>query len=232
MNNQIMNKSKKLVIVGAGEFAEIVYEYFMLDSPYEVVGFVVEEKYLREKSLFDLPITSFERIKEIYPPDEYEVFVAVTYVKLNRERRRLYAECKKMGYTCASYVSSRAFVWHNVEIGENRFIFENNVLQYHVKVGNNVILWSGNHVGHRSIIEDDCWLTSHDVISGFCRIGRGSFIGVNATLGDNVTLGEDTVLGAAAVTVKSLLDIGRVYIGSPARPLGKTSYEQFQVEVK
>ena len=49
MNNQIMNKSKKLVIVGAGEFAEIVYEYFMLDSPYEVVGFVVEEKIFKGK---------------------------------------------------------------------------------------------------------------------------------------------------------------------------------------
>ena len=117
-----------------------------------------------------------------------------------------------------------------MEIGENTFIFEDNTVQYHVKIGNNVVLWSGNHIGHRSVIEDDCWLTSHDVISGFCRIGRGSFIGVNATLGDNVTLGEDTVFGAAAVTVKSLTEKGCVYIGSPAKKLSRTSYEQFGIE--
>jgi len=225
-----VGKTKKLVIVGAGEFAEIAYEYFSYDSEYEVVAFAVEQEYKDKDELFGLPVIEFENIEVEYPPDQFETFVAITYAKLNRGRKKLYNKCKEKGYRCASYISSRAFVWHNVEIGENTFIFENNTIQYHVTIGNNVILWSGNHIGHRTVIEDDCWLTSHDVISGFCRIGRGSFIGVNATLGDNVTLGEDTVFGAAAVTVKSLPEKGRVYIGSPAKKLDRTSYEQFGVE--
>ncbi len=93
------------------------------------------------------------------------------------------------------------------------------------------MLWSGNHIGHRTVIEDDVWLTSHDVISGFCHIGSGSFIGVNATLGDNVTLGRDTVFGAGALTVKSLPESGKVYVGSPAKSLTKTSYEQFGLKI-
>lgn len=223
-------KEKKLVIVGAGEFAEIAYEYFMMDSEYEVEAFAVEKEYRDKDQLFDKPVVDFEDLQQFYPPTEYEVFVAVTYVKLNRVRRRLFLECKKKGYLCASYISSRSFVWHNVKIGENVFIFEDNTLQYHVEVEDNVVLWSGNHIGHRTVIESDCWLTSHDVISGFCRIGQGSFIGVNATLGDNVVLGKDTVFGAAAVTVKSLPDAAGVYIGSPARKLDRTSYQQFNVE--
>ena len=31
-------------------------------------------------------------------------------------------------------------MWHNVEVGENSFIFENNVVQHRVRIGNNVIL--------------------------------------------------------------------------------------------
>lgn len=226
-----MDKTKKLVIVGAGEFGEIAYEYFSMDSEYEVVAFAVEKKYRDKEELFGKPVVDFESMEEIYNPSEYEVFVAITYVQLNRARRRMFDMCKEKGYRCASYVSSHAFVWHNATIGENTFIFEDNTIQYHVSIGNNVILWSGNHIGHRTVIEDDCWLTSHDVVSGFCRIGRGSFIGVNATLGDNVTLGEDTVFGAAAVTVKSLPEKGCVYVGSPAKKLNKTAYEQFGVEV-
>ena len=226
-----MDKTKKLVIVGAGEFGEIAYEYFSMDSEYEVVAFAVEKKYRDKEELFGKPVVDFESMEEIYNPSEYEVFVAITYVQLNRARRRMFDMCKEKGYRCASYVSSHAFVWHNVTIGENTFIFEDNTIQYHVSIGNNVILWSGNHIGHRTVIEDDCWLTSHDVVSGFCRIGRGSFIGVNATLGDNVTLGEDTVFGAAAVTVRSLSEKGCVYVGSPAKKLNKTAYEQFGVEV-
>lgn len=225
-----MGKTRKLVIVGAGEFGEIAYEYFTYDSEYEVVAFAVEKEYKTKEILFDLPVIEFEKIAEEYPPEEYETFVAVTYVQLNRARRKLYEKCKKMGYHCAAYISSHAFVWHNVTVGENTFIFEDNTVQYHVSIGNNVILWSGNHIGHRTVIEDDCWLTSHDVISGFCRIGRGCFIGVNATVGDNVSIAKDIVLGAGALTVKNLEEEGQVYVGSPAKLLGKTSYKQFGVK--
>lgn len=224
-----MKKEKKLVIVGAGEFAEIAYEYFTYDSKYEVVAFAVESQFRNREELFGLPVVDFESLEDRYSPQKYETYVAITYVQLNRARKRLYQMCKEKGYQCASYVSSHAFVWNNVEIGENTFIFEDNTIQYHVKIGNNVVLWSGNHIGHRTVIEDDVWMTSHDVISGFCHIGSGSFIGVNATLGDNVTLGKDTVFGAGALAIKSLTESGKVYVGSPARPLKRTSYQQFGI---
>lgn len=222
-------KDRKLVIVGAGEFAEIAYEYFTYDSKYEVVAFAVESQFRNREELFGLPVVDFESLEDRYSPQKYETYVAITYVQLNRARKRLYQMCKEKGYQCASYVSSHAFVWNNVEIGENTFIFEDNTIQYHVKIGNNVVLWSGNHIGHRTVIEDDVWMTSHDVISGFCHIGSGSFIGVNATLGDNVTLGKDTVFGAGALAIKSLTESGKVYVGSPARPLKRTSYQQFGI---
>lgn len=227
-NNKL--KEKKLVIIGIGETAEIAYEYFQNDSAYDVVAFSVNEKYMNKDELFGLPIVPFETVEQVYPPAEYEVYTAISYNHLNRDRMIMYQACKEKGYSCASYVSSHAFVWHNVEIGENTFIFEDNTIQYHVKIGNNVVLWSGNHIGHRTVIEDNVWLTSHVVVSGFCHIGKNSFIGVNATLGDNVSLPEDTVFGAGALTVHSLEDKGSVYVGSPVRKLNRTAYEQFGVE--
>lgn len=226
-----MEKTKKLVIVGAGEFGEIAYEYFSDDSPYEVAAFAVEKKYREVDELRGLPVFDFEEMENKFPPSEYEAFVAVTYVKLNRARRRLYQICRQKGYKCASYVSSHSFFWKNAEIGENSFVFENNTVQYHVKIGNNVILWSGSNIGHRTVIEDDCWLAIRVAISGFCHIGRGSFIGVNVSLGDKVSIAEDVVVGAGAVTVKSLSQKGGVYIGTPAKLLkDRTAYTQFGLE--
>lgn len=228
-----MKKTKKLIIVGAGEFGEIAYEYFTKDSVYEVVAFAEEKKYKSKDILKGVPVVLFEDLDQLYPPSEYFVFVAVTYVKLNRVRRRLYKKCKELGYTCASYVSSRCFFWDNATIGENTFIFEDNTIQYHVKIGNNVILWSGNHIGHRTEIEDDCWLTSHVVISGFCKIKSGCFIGVNATLGDGVSVEDDVVLGAGSVTVKDLTTKAGVYVGNPAKLLkDRNAYLQFGLEDK
>jgi sugar O-acyltransferase (sialic acid O-acetyltransferase NeuD family) len=192
-----------LIIIGAGEFAEIALEYFSNDSPYKVVGFAVERDYLKQKSLAGLPIVAYEEVESLFPPEQYSAFVAVTYTHLNRVRARLYHETKRKGYECARYVSSRAFLWHTVSIGENVFIFENNVLQHGVRIGNNVVLWSGNHIGHRAEISDHCYLASHVVVSGYCRIGESSFLGVNATLADNVTVGADNWIGPSVTIMRN-----------------------------
>jgi sugar O-acyltransferase (sialic acid O-acetyltransferase NeuD family) len=205
-------KQKSLVIVGDGEFAEIAYEYFTHDSPYEVAAFAVERSFLKKDQLFGLPVVAFEEVERYFPPASHQAFVAVTYTQLNRVRARLCREARARGFTLATYVSSRAFVWHNVRLGDNCFVFENNVLQYCVEVGNGVVLWSGNHVGHRSVIRDSCFISSHVVISGYCDIGESCFLGVNSTLGDHVHVGRDCVIGAGAVIVKNT-EPGKVYKG-------------------
>ena len=205
-----LNKNKQLVIVGAGETAEIAYEYFTYDSDYEVVAFSVEKNFLDKEKLFDLPVVPFEDLEENYSPNSYEAFVAVSYTQLNRVRTKLYQQVKQKGFKVPSYVSSRAFIWRNVEIGENCFIFENNVIQYQVKIGNNVFLWSGNHVGHQSIIHDNCFISSHVVISGFCEIGENSFLGVNATLANNLKIGKDNWIGPNTAIMKNTED-GALY---------------------
>lgn len=193
---------RKLVIVGAGEFADIACEYFTHDSPYEVVGFAVERAFLSERILNGLPVVPLEDVEHHFPPDSHCAFVAVTYTRLNRVRARLMEVARAKGYTLATYVSSAAFVWHNVELGDNVFIFEHNVIQHHVRIGSGAVLWSGNHIGHRSRIGSCCYLASHVVVSGYCAIGDYSFLGVNATLADHVTVGRDCVIGAGAVILK------------------------------
>lgn len=222
-------KSKKLIIIGTGETAEIACEYFTHDSPYEVIGYSVNQEYMKGDTFYGLPVYPLEDLDNIFPPSEYEVYVAISYVKLNRVRAKLYEAVKQKGYTCANYVSSKAFVWRNVELGENVFIFENNVLQHHVKVGNNVILWSGNHVGHRTIIKDHAYLSSHCVISGFCEIGEYSFLGVNSTFNDNIKVAKDNIIGSGALIVKNTEE-AKVMVGSPARAVPKSSYDAFNVK--
>ncbi len=203
-------KSDRLVIVGDGEFAEIACEYFTHDSPYEVAGFTVERPFWNKKELFGKPVVPLDEVERHFPPAEHRAFVAVTFTQLNRVRTRLLADVKQRGYVPATYVSSRAFVWRNAHIGENCFIFENNVVQYHVRIGNNVVLWSGNHIGHRSAIGDNCFLSSHVVISGYCEVGENCFFGVNSTVGDHVKIGQDCVIAAGTLVMRDT-EPGKVY---------------------
>lgn len=196
--------SNKLLILGDSLFAEIAYEYFTHDSDYEVVAFAVEGQYLKRDSLFGLPVLAFEDLETHFKPSEHSFYAALVYSQLNRLRTRLYETAKAKGYRAASYISSKSFVWRNVEQGEHCFIFEDNTIQPFAKIEENVVLWSGNHIGHHSHIRKNCFISSHVVVSGVCDIGENCFLGVNATIGNNVTIGADCLIGAGATITKDI----------------------------
>lgn len=216
---------QKLVIVGASLVAEVACEYFDHDSSYEVVAFAVEDAYRKDDQVLGRPVVSYETLNETHPPSTHAAFVAVNSAQLNRVRARFFLDLKAKGYTLASYVSSRAFVWRNVTIGENCFILENNVLQPFVRIGDNVTLWSGNHIGHHSRIGDHCFITSHVVVSGHVEVGPYCFVGVNATFADDITVGADNLIGAGALILRSTaagaLHPGK---GTPASPVSAPDF--------
>jgi sugar O-acyltransferase (sialic acid O-acetyltransferase NeuD family) len=197
-------KTKKLVIIGDSAFAEVAHEYFDADSEYQVVGFSVERTFMNSKDLNGLPVVEFENLERIFAPSDHYVYVATVYTQLNRLRTRLAAAAKAKGYKLASYISSKAFVWKNVELGEHCFIFEDNTIQPFAKIEDNVVLWSGNHVGHHSIIRKNCFVSSHVVISGFCDVGENSFLGVNCTLSNNIVLHGDNWIGPNVVVMRDI----------------------------
>jgi sugar O-acyltransferase (sialic acid O-acetyltransferase NeuD family) len=207
---------KKVVIYGLGETAILAYEYFTHDSDYEVVAFAVDREFKETDTFNGLPVVDFEDISNLYPPKKVDIFVASASGKLNRVRTSMYLKAKEKGYTCASYVSSKAFVWHNAEIGENCFIMEDNTIQPFTKVGNNVVMWSGNHLGHRSVIRDNCFITSHVVISGYCEIGENTFIGVNAAIANNIKIGKDNFIAMGCIINRNTEEDG-FYEGNPSR---------------
>jgi sugar O-acyltransferase (sialic acid O-acetyltransferase NeuD family) len=209
-----MSLKKPLIIVGDSAFAEVAYEYFTHQSEYEIVAFAVEQAFLTRSELFGKPVVALEEIVSLYAPEQHSFYAALVYTQLNRLRTRLYKQMKSLGYRPASFISPRAQVWPNAVLGDHCFIFENNVVQPFVTIGSNVVLWSGNHIGHHSHIGDNCFVSSHVVVSGFCRVGESCFLGVNATIGNNVAIGRDCLIGAGAIVVKDL-EADKIVKGPP-----------------
>jgi sugar O-acyltransferase (sialic acid O-acetyltransferase NeuD family) len=204
-----LNK-QKIIVFGTGEIAELADFYFMHDSEFEVVGFTVDGAYLKQEEFRGRPVLPFEQVGEQFPPERYGMFVAVSYAKLNAVRAEKVAAARTRGYRLVSYLSRRATVFPGLELKENCFILEDNTIQPFASIGANVTLWSGNHIGHHSTIEDDVFIASQVVVSGGVRIGKGSFVGVNVTIRDHVTIGERCVLGAGALVLEDQADFSVV----------------------
>lgn len=194
-----MDKVRDLVLIGDSAFAEVAHEYFEADSSYRVAAFSVERPFLKRDQFRGLPVVAFDELPQRYPPATHDVYAALVYTQMNRLRTRLALEAKEMGYTLASYVSPRAFLAPSVRLGEHSFVFEANVVQSFVEIGSNVVLWSGNHIGHHSRIGANNFISSHVVLSGFCDVGENCFFGVNAAVANNVRIARDCWIGPGVV---------------------------------
>jgi FlaA1/EpsC-like NDP-sugar epimerase len=137
----------RLVIFGAGDIARLVRYYFTHDSEHEVVAFTVDQQYLNGESFLELPLVAFEDIETLYPPQDYKMFVALSYAKMNKVQAAKYYQTKQAGYELVSYISNRCSFLTEYGAGENCFILEDNTIQPFVRIGNNVTLWCGNHIG-------------------------------------------------------------------------------------
>ncbi len=205
-----------IVLFGAGDIARLALHYFTTDSVHRVVAATVDREYRTTETFEGLPLVPFDEVAARYPAARYAMFIALSYAKVNRLRAERCAQARALGYELVSYVSSRCTYLSAEPPGDNGFILEDNTIQPFVRIGANVTLWSGNHVGHDSVIEDDCFISSHVVISGHVTVGRRCFLGVNATLFNGITLGEGTVAGAGAVLARGT-EPGSVYLAPRAQ---------------
>lgn len=207
----------QVVVFGVQDFASLAHFYIKHDSPHEVVAFSVNAEYLPEGGTFEgLPVLAFEEIERSYPPSKFQFFAPMSHRRMNRLRADVYQQIKAKGYDLISYVSSKATTFPGTPIGDNCFILEDNTIQPYVTIGNNVVLWSGNHIGHHSVIKDHVLFTSHVVLSGHCVVESFSFFGVNATVRDNSHIAEGTLVAMAATITKDTEAWG-VYDGNPAK---------------
>jgi sugar O-acyltransferase (sialic acid O-acetyltransferase NeuD family) len=186
----------KIVIFGAGRGANVATRYFNDDSSHEIVAYTVDDEYADRKEFMGRPIIPFSRIEKEIPPEQSQMFVLLGFQRMNALRAEKVAAAKAKGYSLASYVSSRILSWEKPKFGANCFILEGNVFNYDVSIGNNVVMWSSNHVGDLSVIEDNAFVSSHVVLSGEVTIGANSFLGVNATISNYVRIGARCYIGA------------------------------------
>jgi sugar O-acyltransferase (sialic acid O-acetyltransferase NeuD family) len=207
----------KVVIFGLHDFASLARFYLQHDSQHEVVAFSVTHEYLPEDSRFEgLPVVPFEEVDRVYPSSDHAFFAPMSHRRMNMIRKSIYERIKAKGYALISYVSSKATIFSSTSVGDNCFILEDNTIQPFTSIGNNVVLWSGNHIGHHSIIKDHVLFTSHVVLSGHCLVESFCFLGVNATVRDNVHLAEGTLVAMSA-SVTGNTEAWGVYEGVPAR---------------
>jgi acetyltransferase-like isoleucine patch superfamily enzyme len=192
-----------VVLFGAGQIAAVAKVYLDAHGPDRVVGFTVDAAYRSAESFAGLPLVAWESLEERFPPAAVKLLGPLSYRRLNEFRRDRHLEGRARGYAFASFIHPACHIYTDV-IGENSFILENNVIQPFVEIGVGVMMWSGNHIGHHSVIGDYCFFASQVGLGGGARIGNRCFVGGKVGVEGGVSVGDGCFLGSDVLVKKDL----------------------------
>ena len=203
---------QRVIVFGNGQPAEMNYFYLTHSSQYEVAAFTVDRAYIKENTLFELPVVPFEDVETIYSPDVYKMSLLISYRNLNRLRAEKYDEAKAKGYELITYISPKAITWPGLVAGDNCFIYESSVICPFAEIGNDVHIGPGSIIGHHCVIKDHCFIGPHAVILGSATVEPYCLIGANATIKDGgVIVARECIIGSRGFHNRRYQGKGRLY---------------------
>ena len=201
-----------IVIFGTGYSADVARVYLQRYSNHRIVGFTVDRQYATTDRFHDVPLVAWDCLEGVFPPDQVELLGPISYSRMNQFRCERYREGKARNYRFASFIHPQSNL-ETEEIGAHCFILERNIIEPFVKIGENVVMWGGGHVGHNAVIGDHSFLSGDVGLGARARIGQRCFLAARAAVRVDVTVGDDCLLGFG-VTVQTDVADGSVVVRS------------------
>jgi sugar O-acyltransferase (sialic acid O-acetyltransferase NeuD family) len=198
----------KVIIYGTGSHAELVYYYMQHFQLYNVKAFTVQNEYLEEKKLMGLSVVPYENILELYPPNEYKIFIAIGPQYVNKAREKMYLDAKAKGYTFVNCICPPAGIFPDLVTGDNVFIGYTSALSPFVKIGNNVSILDSK-IAHHCQINDHAFITN-STVGGICTVENNVFIGLGSTIAPHLQIGKNSFIGMKCLITKDVSP-GSVY---------------------
>lgn len=194
---------KKVLLAGNAITANILYEYLRQDDRYQIVALTVDDEFVHTDGIVGVASIPLSQVQNEYGPEQVEIIMAMGYSNINRSRESMFYRLKELGYTIESYVHPHARIYTQYPLGEGCIVLPGAVIEPHVQLASNSMVWANVTLAHHSVIAEHCWIASGAVVSGGAFIKRNTFIGVNATIVNEVIVDEYCIIGAGALITKN-----------------------------
>lgn len=205
----------KIVIVGAGGHAKVVFDILKTNPDYKIVGFISREN---EDSVLGCKVLGDDSLL----PQLYEEGVQAGIVAIgnNNVRQKLFAKLQSLNFQIVNAISPYAVISKYVKLGTGVAIMPGAIVNADTSIGDNVIVNTGATIDHDCKIGDHCHIAPGNHICGTVQIGNGVFSGAGTTIIDGINIGEGSILGAGSVITKNVQDYSLI-VGVPGRQIKK-----------
>jgi sugar O-acyltransferase (sialic acid O-acetyltransferase NeuD family) len=158
----------KIIIIGAGGFAKVVYEIIQLQNLYTCIGFIDNKIPVNQEVINGLKVVlTQDQIKNIHQIADYFIVA----IGNNKIRKNLVQEAEKY-LPAVNIIHPNATISKYAIIGNSNIILANCIINTKCEIGDNCIIDSGCIIDHET------------------KIGNHVHIGIGAIIGNNVAIGD------------------------------------------
>ncbi len=206
-----------ILIHGTGTMGKLLFSEFSENNDYNVKAFVCDDKFYTSDSFMGKFVCKSSEVLKYFSPQSIPIISTGVYHSL-RERYNSYLKMKEKGFHFINFISKKANVTEDIDIGENNIIFAGVYLDYYGKIGNCNLIRPNTYIGHNFNIGNGISISPGCNIAGYTTIEDLSFIGIGSTILGKLTIGKECLIGAASLVTKDTEPFS-TYVGSPARKI-------------
>ncbi len=197
--------SKQLIIIGAGENAEVVR--VGLEGHYTIAGYLADDA--THKPVLG-KVEDYARFLQ-----GYVFFISIGN---NPARERVFMMLKEAGATFANAIHPLSQIEQSARLGENVFVGAMSYVNVHSTLGDGTFINNACVVEHDNTIQNFAHLAPGVITGGGVKVGKRTFLGLGARVNDHLSIGQDVTVGSGAVVTKDLPN-SCTAVGIPARIL-------------
>lgn len=168
----------KIIIIGAGGHARVVCEVILLNSEYDVVGFVDANIPVGTEVMNGLKVIANQNKLSDLKKFADHYFVAIGN---NEVREKLFEELKQF-LTPVTLIHPAAIISKSAIIESGSICLANTVVGANCTIGENCIVNAGTIVDHDSVIENNVHLSVGTMVGSNSMIGSKT----TTTIGQNI----------------------------------------------
>ncbi len=167
-----------------------------------------------DKTVNDTTVYEYAEAKEKYGANLY-MTVGIGEPAV---RQKKFQELNNDNIKIPTLIHPEVYIPSNTNIGKGVVILYGSFISCNVMIEDYVLIQSQCNICHDDWISEGCVVSGFVNMGGKVRVGKYTYLGLNAAIREKVSIGENSIIGMGAVVVSDIGDNVIAY-GNPAKPI-------------